>query len=312
MNTLSSIYLPIEKSLSEVKRGLANLYTTELKTASEILSYLSEAEGKLIRPALVLLSSDSKQQEAIGVAFAVELIHIASLLHDDVIDGAILRRKKETINARWGEKWAVLIGDFLLSTAFNIILKEKDMRIFEIFAKASSIMIEGEMAELEAKNSLEVDEAKYLANIYKKTASFFEVSGKIGAIIGGNPEDRLADYGRNLGLAFQITDDILDISSSDPTKSIGQDIKNRRLTLPLIHSLREAKVSEKKMILELIEENNFYRLKEIIERYGGIEYSRQVAEGYIEEAKSCLKTIPSSPCKESLLNLADFLRTRVN
>lgn len=308
----SDMYLPIKESLSEVKIRLANLYATDVETASEILSYLSESEGKLIRPVLVLLSSDNKQQEAIDIASAIELIHIASLLHDDVIDGADLRRGREAINARWGEKWAVLVGDFLLSTAFNIILKEKDRRIFEIFTKASLVMTEGEMAELEVKNSLVVDEAQYLAIIYGKTASLFEASGRVGAIIGGKSEEPFADYGKNLGFAFQITDDVLDISSENPTKPIGQDIKNGKLTLPLIHSLREANPGEKKKILELIEANNFSEVKRIVEKYGGIEYSRQLAEEYIEGAKSCLKPLGSSKCKDSLLNLADSVRMRVN
>ncbi|MEK9149612.1 MAG: polyprenyl synthetase family protein [Candidatus Desantisbacteria bacterium] len=309
---MTTIPILIKDSLSEVKRRLASLYTADIETASQILSYLSESEGKLIRPTLVLLASYEKQQEAIDLASAVELIHIASLLHDDVIDEADIRRGKEAINARWGEKWAVLVGDFLLSTAFNIILKEKDWRIFEIFTRASLIMTEGEMAELEAKNSLIIDEAHYLSIIYRKTASLFASSGRVGAIISGNPEEPFSCYGKNLGFAFQITDDLLDISSENPTKSIGQDIKNGRLTLPLIHSLREAGLGEKKRILELIKTNNFSELKRIVEKYGGIEYSRQLAEEYIEEAKSCLKTLGSSPYKDSLFNLADSVRIRVN
>jgi octaprenyl-diphosphate synthase len=309
---MNDLYLPIKNSLSGVRSRLANLYTADVETASEILSYLSESDGKLIRPALVLLASDSKQQEAIDIASATELIHIASLLHDDVIDGADLRRGQEAINARWGEKWAVLVGDFLLSTAFNIILKENNARVFEIFTKVSLIMTEGEMAELEAKNSLVIDEALYLNIIDRKTASLFEVSGRIGGIIRGDYEEPLSCYGKNLGFAFQITDDLLDISSEHPTKPIGQDIKNGRLTLPIIHSLREAEMAEKKRILELIAENNLPEVKRIVERYGGIEYSRQIAEEYIEWAKSCLKPLPSSPCKDSLINLADSVRMRVN
>ncbi|MDI6751698.1 MAG: polyprenyl synthetase family protein [bacterium] len=309
---MTTIPILIKESLSETRKELASLYTANVETASQILSYLSESEGKLIRPILVLLASHEKQQEAIGLASAIELIHIASLLHDDVIDEADIRRGKEAINARWGEKWAVLVGDFLLSTAFNIILKEKDWRIFEIFTRTSLIMTEGEMAELEAKNSPVIDEAQYLSIVYRKTASLFASSGRVGAIIGGRPEEPFADYGKNLGFAFQITDDLLDISSKNPTKSIGQDIKNGRLTLPFIHSLKEAKGSEKKKILELISANNLSELKRIVERYGGIEYSQQLAEKYIEEAKSCLKTVSPSPYKDSLFNLADSVRIRVN
>jgi octaprenyl-diphosphate synthase len=308
---LAQIYSPIKNELSAVRKRLKGIYDRDSATLSEILSYITESEGKLIRPALFLLASRTDGERTVALATSFELIHIASLLHDDVIDESNLRRARKTVNHRWGERWAVLVGDFLLATAFSIIVKNGDMKLINLFTKGSLLMAKGEMAEIETRNRW-ISEEKYLSIIYQKTAHFFELCSLSGAIVGKQHQEQLAEYGKNLGYAFQITDDLLDFELDNRRigKPIGQDTKNKKITLPLIHALREADSAEKAKIMEMVKQESNEGLREMVERYGGIDYSKKLALFYAEKAKSELSLLSSSSHKDSLILLADFVVKR--
>lgn len=292
--TIKEICAPIENELSLVKERL-KIKEEGSECLSSILEYINTSYGKLIRPALFLFTTRLDGSSSIDLASSIELIHSASLLHDDVIDASFIRRDKETIFSRWGKDWALLIGDLFLAKAFEMLVNYGDMRIIKLFIEGCLFMCRGQIQELE--KGQDIDEEEYLKIIYSKTAYLFELSCKTGAIVGNNDIKRLSNYGKYLGMAFQIIDDCLDIE---------KDIKNKKLTLPIIQAIKMANKEEKGVIKT---GNNVDEIIKIIKKYKGEEYSRSLAETYVEKAKSSLSGL-SIPHYDSLISLSNFVLER--
>ncbi|MFH1778703.1 MAG: polyprenyl synthetase family protein [Candidatus Omnitrophota bacterium] len=320
---LKEIISPIEKELAVVKKR----YAAELKAQSEpikgIGKYISNAHGKFFRPTLVLLSAkvggNGNLDKVIPVGVSIELIHTATLIHDDIIDEATLRRNRKTTNSKWGNAISVIAGDYLLSKAFNIISKLNEPKILSIFSKTARMMCEGEMTQLSNAYNFEICEDEYLDIIKKKSAYLISDCCAVGGVLGRTSKDKvswLKAYGLNLGLAFQIVDDCLDLTGNEGRlgKPLWQDMDKGKLTLPIIYLLKNANKKHRRRIVELIAlgGNTTHRiLKEEALNSGAIVRSKNVALHYIRLAKKklggCDRTL-----KKTFCGIADYVLEREN
>ncbi len=299
----------INEELKEVEARLNGEVSSEIEFLFNSSSYISKSGGKRLRPALFLLSSKAcnfNGNRSINLACALELIHTATLIHDDVIDEATLRRNKETLNSKYDNKLSVLLGDYLYSKAVSLIIADGDKKIMETIANTVSQICEGEILQTLKVNTLP-EENEYLNMVDKKTASFFSSCCKIGGLVGNAPLqtiDSLASYGLNLGIAFQITDDILDLISDEVKtgKSTKNDLLNGKFTLPVIYAAEYATPSEIEIFTNGSRKEEVLKL---IEKYGGLEYSQNKVESYINVAKENLNLLNNSQYKEALIELAD-------
>lgn len=325
---LDLIFSPIQKYLSLFEEELKKSLDSDSPLISQVASHLLRPKGKRIRPALVFLSfglcGDSSpnlkaNSRAMNVALSIELIHNATLLHDDVIDQSRIRRGQVSVNHKWSNLAAVLMGDFLLANAFRLLVETDLASLLSSISKATKQVSIGEMNQIQESHNLELDEKTYLQIIAEKTASLFAASCESGAIaaeVDRKNRERLKNYGLNLGLAFQITDDLLDwIGETEKTgKGLGTDLKEGKITLPLIHTLREAGKNSRKKILDLLENDfnrrDFNQILSIIKGNGGVEYSRQRAKSFGEKALSQLSDLEDSECKKALENLVSFVIKR--
>jgi octaprenyl-diphosphate synthase len=248
------------------------------------------------------------------LAAVVEFIHTATLLHDDVVDESDLRRGRKTANALWGNAASVLVGDFLYSRSFQMMVEVDDMRVMRILADATNRIAEGEVLQLLNIHNPDVDEAAYLRVIERKTAVLFAAATRLGALLGGVPEaqeEALAQFGLNLGFAFQIADDVLDYVSDAGTlgKNIGDDLAEGKATLPLIYAIERAPSAQAASLRRAIESGGLDSLDNIVAAIndtGAIERTRSHAQKYADAAKEALSTLPHSPAREALLVLADY------
>ena len=294
---------------------------SEVALVSQVADYIISAGGKRLRPALVVLSShahgvsDARVHE---LAAIIEFIHTATLLHDDVVDESALRRGRETANAAFGNAPAVLVGDFLYSRAFQMMVGIGSMRVMEVLADATNTIAEGEVLQLMNCNDPDIDEAAYLRVIRYKTAKLFEASTRLGAVLGGaDParETAMAAYGMHLGTAFQLVDDILDYSG-DPSstgKNVGDDLAEGKPTLPLIHTIRHGHAAEAALVRQAIEEGGCADIEAVlaaIRRTGALDYARGVAESELGLARAALEVLEPSPDREVLLSLTVFAADR--
>lgn len=312
---LEEIYLPIKKELDRIENELrSQLLSSEDKFILEVNQYLLDNAGKRLRPSLVLLCAKTNNhwdEKAIPVAAALELIHTASLVHDDVLDEATLRRKRVTINVRWGNESAILTGDYLYFKAFSILSQLEVARISAIASFAAEMMCEGEIIQTCKTFQLDLSEEDYLEIIRKKTACLIAASCEVGAVLSGSSpriQESMAQYGLNFGIAFQIIDDCLDlISLSGKTgKSTYKDIEQGKMTLPLICLARELSKEKGQKTKGLFEKNR-EEIINLLKDYGAIEYSWQKAKEYLNRAKDHLKTLGDSEAKEALSLLSDYL-----
>lgn len=320
---LKEIISPIEKELAIVKKR----YAVELKAQSEpikgIGKYISDTPGKFFRPTLVLLSTkagvNGNFDKAISVGVSIELIHTATLIHDDIIDEATLRRNRKTANSKWGNAISVIAGDYLLSKAFNIISKLNEPKILSVFSKTARMMCEGEMTQLANAYNFEICEDEYLDIIKKKSAYLISDCCAVGGVLGCSTKDvinRLKTYGLNLGLAFQIVDDCLDLigDESELGKSIWQDMDKGKLTLPIIYLLKNANKKHRRRIVELIAlgGNTTHRiLKEEALNSGAIVRSKNVASHFIKLAKKSLDGYDGL-LRKTFCDIADYVLEREN
>lgn len=277
--------------------------------------YIVNSGGKRLRPMLVVLSSRAcgySEEKSHLVAAIIEFIHTATLLHDDVVDESAMRRGRETANALWGNEASVLVGDFLYSRAFEMMVDVGDMRVMEILAGTTNIIAEGEVMQLLNIHDADTTEERYLDVIYSKTAKLFEAATRLGAVLAGRSEEEetaLANYGMHLGTAFQLVDDILDYTSDSDTlgKEVGDDLAEGKPTLPLIHAMREGDEAQEGVIREAIEKGGRERIDEvlqIIEQLGSLSYTSNVAKNEAQKAVECLNLLPDSEHKELLTKLA--------
>lgn len=320
--SLDNIYRPIRDELGQIERLLNNsLEGTSNKSILEINRYLLESPGKRIRPALVVLSAytskvnDSAKinhQQLIAIGAAVELIHMASLVHDDAIDHAYIRHNKPSINAKWGQEVSIALGDHLYSKAFELIATCKNTEVLSCLSCAMAAMCEGELTQVKDRDNLDLHKDKYFVIVRQKTASLMASCCKAGvASVKGRLiyKQALSNYGLNFGIAFQITDDYLDLTSSDEElgKPAGLDLTMGELTLPL---LLVPKIKRKKLLSLKNTKKGLNLIREALDKSGVFSKTRQYIDSYVAKAKESLSACEDSSYKESLENLADFISQR--
>jgi octaprenyl-diphosphate synthase len=316
--TLDEIRVPVEDDLDAFRSYFREAMRSDHMLLDKITQYVLWQKGKRIRPLLVLLSAQACGGAATDpthrAAALVELLHTATLVHDDVVDDAEERRGVFSINALWKNKIAVLLGDFLLSRGLLLSLDHNDDSILHTLSDAVRRMSEGELLQIEKSRLLDVDEATYFRIISDKTASLISACTKSGAVSVSDDEaliERMDAFGETLGLAFQIRDDLFDFSVEDAGKPIGIDLQEKKMTLPLIVALREAGRREKKRILKIVDQDDKDRddlrtIAAFVDEHGGIEYARSKMESLAAEARSLLSVLPPSEARTSLVGLTEF------
>ncbi len=321
---LPEIILPINKELDTFNDKFKLSLKSKVGLVDLVMKYILKQKGKKIRPVLVLLSAGINggiTDRAYRGAVLVEMLHTATLVHDDVVDSAEVRRGFPSINAVWKNKVAVLIGDYLLSRGLMLAVDGNDFDFLRVVTDTVKRMSEGELLQISKTRKLDIDEETYFKIISDKTASLISTCCEIGArsITDNNEQiNSLRVFGESLGIAFQIRDDILDYTGKAKIigKPLGGDIKEKKITLPLIYSLEKVDSKESQRIIKLIKgERKKGRIKEVIEfviNNGGIEYSESVADEYINKAKDSLSNFPESEFKKSLIELVDFVVKRKN
>lgn len=318
---LALIQQHLAADMAAVDRVIRERLHSEVALVSQVADYIISAGGKRLRPALVVLSSrahgiqDARVHE---LAAIIEFIHTATLLHDDVVDESALRRGRDTANAAFGNAPAVLVGDFLYSRAFQMMVGIGSMRVMEVLADATNIIAEGEVLQLMNCNDPDIDEAAYLRVIRYKTAKLFEASTRLGAVLGAADaphEAAMAEYGMRLGTAYQLVDDILDYSgdSGSTGKNVGDDLAEGKPTLPLIHVLKHGDAEERALVRRAIEDGGAGDIDAVlaaIRRTGALDYARQVADTELAAARAALDSLQASPDREVLLSLTVFAAER--
>lgn len=288
---------------------------------NQLGEYIVASGGKRLRPLLVLLSARAfgyGGERHIDLAAVIEFIHTATLLHDDVVDASDLRRGHETANAVWGNEASVLVGDFLYSRAFQMMVGVGSMRVMEILADTTNVIAEGEVQQLLNCHDPDVSEERYLEVIRAKTAKLFEAAARLGPVLAGASsglEEAMGRYGMHLGTAFQLVDDVLDYRSSPEVmgKNVGDDLAEGKPTLPLIHAMRAGSEAETAMLRAAIEQGARDRVEPIlqaIESTGSIAYTLAVARAEAGQALDALQGIPDSPYRQALRALAEFSVSR--
>lgn len=282
---------------------------------NELGNHLIHSGGKRLRPLMVLLAARAAGYAgpaAITLAAVIEFIHTATLLHDDVVDGSELRRGQATANVLWGNEASVLVGDFLYSRAFQMMVQIGNARVMEVLADTTNAIAEGEVLQLLNCNDPDITEEQYIVVIRHKTAKLFEAAARIGAILATSPcEAALAAYGMHLGIAFQLIDDLLDYDADRAVlgKNVGDDLAEGKATLPLIHALRHGTPEQKQLLSRAVREGGLAEMDPVsaaIESTGSIAYTAAQAEREAQHARQALSTIPESPYKQALLDLAHF------
>lgn len=318
---LETIHNIVKNDLQLIDRFIVSQLEPSLALVTQILEYIMQCGGKRIRPTVLLLSTRALNQsepKRIDVAAILELIHTATLLHDDVVDDATLRRGNKTAHMIWGSQASVLVGDFLYSRSFQLIVGIQHQTALQIFADATRFIAEGEILQLMNCRNAETTEEYYFEMIHRKTAKLFEISAELGAVLAQGSEQEVAAfkcYGKSLGLAYQLIDDVLDYSQSpDETgKNVGQDLAEGKVTLPLIHAIRQSKGAPLKLLKKAVNKSmpkNIDNILEIIETTGAIQYTAQSARRYAENAKSAISSIAPSPYHQALNDLCDFIVER--
>jgi len=288
---------------------------------NQLANYIINSGGKRLRPILVILAAKAYDYQGsyhCQLAAVIEFIHTATLLHDDVVDASALRRGKETANAIWGNEASVLVGDFLYSRSFQMMVEVGDGRIMEILANATNVIAEGEVMQLLNCHEPDTPESLYLEVIRYKTAKLFEAAMQIGAVLAGRSDheiEQLGLYGMHLGTAFQLIDDVLDYSASSDVigKNIGDDLAEGKPTLPLIHTMRAGSIAQANVVRDAIQHGGRDKIQEVIQAIndtGALNYTTQIAEKEIEKAIAALHVLPRSPYKEALNVLAEFSVSR--
>lgn len=318
---LQSIRELVDQDLALTDQFIISQLNTHIPMVKDILNYVLSSGGKRIRPLILLLSAKAlaaQSKQHIDLAAVIELIHTATLLHDDVVDFSTLRRGQQTAHLVWGGNASVLVGDFLYSRAFQIVVDMKNEIILDIFAKATHYIAEGEIMQLMNCNNPDTTEDLYFDIIQRKTAKLFEIAAQLGGMSASNNLEyieALRQYGLHLGLAYQLIDDALDYSQSpDETgKNMGQDIAEGKTTLPLIYAMQNSTEGDLNLLRKTVqtgEELNLTAIMRIIESTKAIEYTAQTARKHMLAAKEALKILPSSPYSEALTSLSEFVVAR--
>ena len=312
----------LRDDLAAIEREFGRDTVAGVEAITEIGEYLRGGGGKRIRPALLLLSSklfNYQGRGAIRLGAVVEIIHTATLVHDDIIDEAQIRRGRPAANTQWGNSKCVLAGDWLYMQAFKIAVQERNFRILDTLIDLTQQMVEGELLQMEKLGKL-ISLDEHFDLIYRKTACLFSVCMRMGGILGGatrEQEESLAQYGHDLGMAFQITDDVLDLTASEDVlgKPVASDLREGKVTMAVIHALERCTASERKQIETVLQERAFdgvthAEILEILEKYGSLEAANTRALRFAELARNAICSVPDSEIKRALLWAPEFVVAR--
>jgi octaprenyl-diphosphate synthase len=313
----NDILAPVADEFEAVNRYIIEQLHSDVPLVENIGHYIVGAGGKRMRPVLVLLSSRAcglQGGSLVNMATVIEFIHTATLLHDDVVDMSTMRRGRPTANSQWSNPSSVLVGDFIYSRAFQIMVALANPRIMQIMADTTNRIAEGEVLQLTNKHNVDITEADYLRVIHDKTAILFQAAAQCGAILAQAPtaqEQALRDFGLHVGTAFQLIDDVLDYvgDSSKLGKNIGDDLAEGKPTLPLIHAMRNSHEADARLIRDSLKSGGLDALDRIIaivRESGGLDYTRQLAEQRVSEARTCLVALPESSYRKALDSMASF------
>ncbi len=321
-HSLNDIKAPVEKEIKEFAGFFKNAMRSNVSLVDTIARYIVKQKGKRIRPIVVFLCAKACggiNPSTYRGATLVEILHTATLVHDDVVDDADTRRGLASINAVWKNKVAVLMGDYLLSTGLMISLNHGDVYFLKVTSDSVRRMSEGEILQIQKSRELNIDEETYLTIISNKTASLLSTCSEIGAASATEDAGQrrlMKEYGENVGMAFQIRDDILDFTSRKSIlgKPIGGDMKEKKITLPLIHALKQSSKDDAKKVLKMIRQGasgkDVEYIVDFVQQNGGIAYAEQRAQNFGAAAKECLKPFPESDAKTSLELFIDFVMER--
>lgn len=312
----------LREDLVAIEQELGRDAASSVSTITEIAEYLRESGGKRIRPSLLLLTAHMLGYigpGAIRLGAVVEMVHTATLVHDDIIDGANTRRGRPSPNTTWGNEKCVLAGDWLYMQAFKVALEEKSLRVLELLIGLTQQMVEGELLQIQ-KLGKAVSEAEYYDLIFRKTACLFSVSMRLGSVLAGatgTQEAQLAAYGRSVGLAFQIVDDVLDLTATEEVlgKPVASDLREGKTTLPVIHSFDHGSARDRQVIQRVLDDRSFEnvsrdQIQEILARNGSVVYAMSLADHYSEQARQALAGFPDSDFRRALLWVPDFVVAR--
>ena len=321
--TALEVFDLVRTDLEKVEREIGLESVASVEAINYINQYLQTGGGKRLRPILVLLSGKmlgDATPTLIRMAAVVEMIHTATLVHDDVIDLAKTRRGRPSVNVVWGNHTSVLAGDWLYMQAFQVAVRERNFPMLDLLINLTQMMVEGELLQLERIGKIAVTEADYMEMIDRKTASLFAACARLGALSAGAAEAvemQMGDYAWNLGIAFQLVDDILDFTSREKIlgKPVGSDLREGKVTLPLIYALETAEPEERKMVETVLADGNydqvpFSKIVHILNRHKAIERAQARAQVFTEKARSIIAGFPASPYQRALFSITDMVTTR--
>jgi octaprenyl-diphosphate synthase len=317
------IYKLIESGMSQVEEELHRQSISGIQLVEDIGQYVCRSGGKRIRPAILLLGSQMCGYEGpVGprLGAVIEMIHSATLVHDDIIDNASVRRGLPSVNAQWGTEITVLMGDWLYMTSFRLALGERHFKVLDILIEVTRKMIEGELIQLALNGNLDITEEQHLDISMRKTAVLFSACSQLGGVLGSADEEKeklLQAYGLNVGLAFQLVDDVLDFTSNESTlgKPVGSDLKEGKLTLPLIYLMRDGKPHHREMVRKALKENaqNAAAREDIcqlVKDYHTADRVLEKAHAYAQKARDCLNHFPSCRARDALMSIPDYIVER--
>ena len=319
------IFKLVAPELKEVERTLQEEAQTALPLINDINRYLHNSGGKRLRPALLLLAAklcDYDRDSLIRLGVVVEFIHVATLVHDDILDNADTRRGRPSVNAHWGNQVTVLMGDWLYMTSFELAVRERNFRILDVLIEVTRKMVEGELMQMERRGRAEVTAQEQLGICFRKTACLFSSCTQMAGILGGleaDGEEKLRTYGASLGMAFQLIDDLLDYTSDRKAlgKPVLKDLEEGRVTLPIIFLLERADKQEREFVLEVVAQGNFSEANKreiirLVESHGTLRQARELAKEYARQAKAALEGFPDSIYRSALLKVPDFVLERTH
>jgi len=317
------IFELVREDLECVEKAINADSLASVETVTTIGRYLQESGGKRLRPALLLLCArfaGGGGKSAIQLGAVVEMIHAATLVHDDVIDVAQTRRGRPSANVQWGNHTCVLAGDWLYMQAFQVALRERNFHILDLLISLTQMMVEGELIQLERIGRIGITEADCMELVDRKTACLFSACAKLGAVAAGADtavEEKLGEFAWNLGMAFQLIDDMLDFTSREQTlgKPVGGDLKEGKVTLPLVYAMKNATASERRQVEAVLRDRNydaapFDDIYSMVEERGGIQRTRERAQQFTDRARQIVSEFPESPYQRALGTLTDLVTAR--
>jgi octaprenyl-diphosphate synthase len=321
--TAREIFDLIQDDLKLVERKITAESVASVDAVTAINQYLQSSGGKRLRPSLLLLSArlaGGGGAAAVQLGAVVEMVHAATLVHDDVIDAAQTRRGRPSTNVKWGNHTCVLAGDWLYMQAFQIALRERNFQILDLLIGLTQMMVEGELIQLERIGRIDVTEADCMELVDRKTACLFSVCARLGTVAGGADtafQERLGEYAWNLGMAFQLVDDVLDFTSRETTlgKPVGGDLREGKVTLPLVYALECATPQERRLVENILrqrsyDETPFSQILALLKKYRGIERVKERAQTFTDKARQIIGEFPDSPYQRALMAVTDLITER--